>query len=225
MGEDTARSHPTMDDYVINAAYVISTLALAVRDVLRLRVLLLGAQLCFLVWGILIGHTPTQLWNGLFLLINAAMVGRLLWERRPIELPEELHDIYRETFQSMAPRDFLTFWEMGDPHQVEDVQLVEQGQTPDGLQMVLAGTAEVHRGGRHVADITRGTFVAEMSFLTGQPANADVHATGVVGFVSWSRRKLSTLHTVNPSLYLEFQKALSRDLSRKAIEEPPEPDQ
>ena len=170
----------------------------------------------------LLDHVPTQLWNGLFLLINAIMIGRILWERRPIAISPELADIYEATFRSMTPRDFLAFWEMGIPCRVEDEQLVEQGRMPDGLQLVLEGVAEVHREGKHVANIERGTFVAEMSFLTGKPANANVCAKGPVTFVSWNRRKLAMLSAVHPTVYLELQKALGRDLSRKAIEERPE---
>ena len=42
----------TTEDLIINAAYVVSMAALAVRDVLRLRVFLLGAQALFLLWGV-----------------------------------------------------------------------------------------------------------------------------------------------------------------------------
>ena len=204
-----------MDDLVINCAYVFSMVALAVRDVLRLRVLLLGGQLLFLWWGVLIDNGPTMAWNTSFLVINAAMIARIAWERRPIAIPDEFMDIYQRVFSSMQPRDFLMLWELGDPHQHSNATLVAQGERPSELQLVVSGTAQVYRDGRHVADIERGGFVSEMSLLTGKPASADVKADGPLEYRSWSRTKLATLERLNPQLFLSLHKALGGDVSRK----------
>lgn len=204
-----------MEDWAINAAYVVSTLALAVRDVLRLRVLLLAAQALFLWWGLLIDHLPTLVWNALFMAINAIMIGRILWERRPIAVPEALRDIHEQVFAGMPARDFLLLWEMGDPAVADRSKLVAQGETPEALKLILSGTARVTRDGRHLADIGRGGFVAEMSLLTGSGASADVRALDQVSYLAWSRRKLASLEAINPSLYLALQKALGRDVTRK----------
>lgn len=205
-----------MEDWVINAAYAVSLLALGVRDVLPLRALLLAGQALFLAWGVLIENTPTVAWNAAFMTINAVMIARVAWERRPLEIPAALRDLYDEIFSPMSARDFLLLWEMGDPHRAENEPLVRQGATPDALKLILAGTARVQRDGRHVADIGRGGFVAEMSLLSGQPASADVTPTDAVDYLAWSREKLATLERLNPSLYLALQKALGRDLTRKA---------
>lgn len=205
-----------MEDWTINAAYVVSTLALAVRDVLRLRILLLVAQAMFLWWGLLIEHLPTLIWNALFMAINAVMIGRILWERRPVEIPETLRDIHQRVFRGMPPRDFLLLWELGEHGTASDSRLVAQGETPEALKMVIHGTARVSRDGKHIADIERGGFVAEMSLLAGSTASADVVAAGTVQYLAWTRGKLASLETIKPSVYLALQKAMGRDLTRKA---------
>lgn len=206
-----------MDDLVINSAYLLSMIALAIGDVLRLRVLLLGGQALFLWWGILIANGPTMVWNSAFLLINAVMIARIIWERRPVAVPKEFMDIYQRVFAGMRPRDFLMLWELGDPHRRDQATLVTQGEVPSELQLVVSGSARVVRDGDHIANIQRGGFVAEMSLLTGKPASADVKADGPVEYLAWSRRKLANLERLNPALYLALHKALGRDVSRKAI--------
>lgn len=106
----------TLEDLLINAAYLVSLTALAVRDVLRLRVFLLLAQGLFLAWGATLMHLPTIAWNAAFLLINAWAIVRILRERRPIALPEAFRDLHARLFPSMSNRDFLLFWELGNPH-------------------------------------------------------------------------------------------------------------
>ena len=66
-----------------------------------------------------------------------------------------------------------------------------------------------------VATLCRGRFIAEMSFLTGDPASADVIAHGRVTYISWNSEKLKHLRTLNPSLMFNIQSVLEKDLSAK----------
>ena len=207
----------TAEDLIINAAYVVSMAALAVRDVLRLRMFLLGAQGLFLLWGIALWHYPTMGWNAAFLAINALAIVRILRERRPIELPAAFRDVHQRLFPSMGNREFLLFWELGNPHRQTAGPLVRQGERPDVLKLLLEGEARVERDGDVVATLGRGDFVAEMSLLSGEPASANVFVDKPVAFVSWSRRKLDTLERLNPDVFLELQKALGRDVTAKMV--------
>ena len=44
------------------------------------------------------------------------------------------------------------------------------------LALILSGGVSVVRGEWEVAELTRGSFIAEISFLSGDPASADVIA-------------------------------------------------
>ncbi|HSG89604.1 MAG TPA: cyclic nucleotide-binding domain-containing protein [Pseudomonadales bacterium] len=206
-----------MDLIAINAAYALSALALALRGVLRLRIVLLAAQGTFLTWGILVDALPAIAWNSLFMLINTAMIARILWERRAVEIPAAIRDLHGALFPALSPREFLLLWEMGNPRRLTDAALVAEGEMPSAVSLLLDGQAQVRRGGKPLARMGRGEFIAEMSFVTGEPASADVLADGTVSIVSWSRRKLDSLEMIHPRLFLQFHKALGRDLSRKAV--------
>ena len=68
--------------------------ALLVRDILWLRSILIAAQTSLFSYGMAISNYAVAFWNGLFVLINIIQVARLVRERRPIDLPTDLIDIY-----------------------------------------------------------------------------------------------------------------------------------
>ena len=55
----------------------------------------------------------------------------------------------------------------------------------------------------------------EISFLTGEPASADVLADGEVIFISWRSERLKNLQKDNPGFWMKLQHALSEDLIKK----------
>jgi hypothetical protein len=69
---------------------------MTVKDVLWLRALLLPAQISFLSWGAFSGQMAPVAWNIVLMAINGVQIVRILLERRPIELPEELSFLSHE---------------------------------------------------------------------------------------------------------------------------------
>jgi CRP-like cAMP-binding protein len=203
-------------DVLLNLGYGLNLIALSVRDVLLLRIVLLPAQVSFLAWGLVAGIRATVAWNIVFISINLFQVLRILRERRPITLPADIADIYKESFSGLRPREFWLFWETGRERTVCDEPFVRQGEKPNDLIFIVSGAAKVVRNGSAVAVLNAGQFAAEMSFLSGNPATADVVADGAVALKAWNQNQLSLLENVNPALLLKLQRVLSQDLAAKA---------
>ena len=200
---------------LINLGYIFMLAALAVRDILWLRSLLFSAQVSLFSYGIFTDNTPVIFWNALFFLINGYQVIRLIRQRRPIDLPEDLVDLYENIFSSMRRREFLYFWQMGNLHQVVHKKLIGRGEPQKDLLLILSGELQVKNKGKLIASLTRGNFVAEMSFLTGEPATADVFAVDEVSYISWNQNKLHSLEQLNPDLLIKIQNILGKDLTSK----------
>ena len=81
--------------------------------------------------------------------------------------------------------------------------------------MVLSGNANVEVNKNPIASLGRGAFIAEISFLSGEPASADVHANGELIFISWKSERLKNLQADNPNFWMKLQHALSEDLIKK----------
>ena len=130
-------------------------------------------------------------------------------------IPDEIRDLYEGIFSNLTTREFLYFWNMGTIRSVNDEFLIYSGEKQNNLLLVLSGTANVEVNGKPIAKLDRGAFIAEISFLTGEPASADVHAIDELIFISWRSERLKNMQHENPSFWMKLQHALSEDLIKK----------
>lgn len=205
----------TTDLLLINLGYALMLVALLMRDILWLRVILIVAQSTLGAYGLMIHNGPVAAWNFIFVGLNVARAVRLLSERRPIHLPRDQEQLYKQLFLSMSRREFLFLWELGNPGRCDGAQLVREGEPQRDLVLLLSGEVVVRKAGQELARLQRGHFVAEMSFISGEPASADVIACGAVDYIAWPQDKLRSLQQLNPALLVKVQHILGRDLTGK----------
>ena len=203
--------------YLVHFGYLLQLFALLARDVLWLRGILVAAQSVLAAYAYLRGpeFMPYVWWNVLFVLINLYWVVRLLRERAAVELPADLVPTYEKYFAALAPPEFLRLWREGQLARVKDTQLVREGTMPEALYFLLAGEVAVRRGGRDVAKLMPGDFVAEMSLLTGERTTADAYALGTVEYLAWPAATLARLRLRSPMLWSKIQSVLGHDLVEK----------
>jgi hypothetical protein len=201
-----------MSGFLVHLGYTLMLCALMARDILWLRGTLVAAQsvLAIYAWGIEVRSIAA--WNAVFVAINGVWVVKILRERRAVTVPDDLRPLYEEHFFALTPPEFLRFWRQGRRETLRDARMTSRGAYPDSLYFVVGGTARVTRGGLHLADLTRGHFVAEMSLLTGRPANADVCAVGEAEVVRWPVDDLKSLREREPALWARIQSAIGHDL-------------
>jgi CRP-like cAMP-binding protein len=202
---------------LVHFGYLLQLFALLARDVLWLRGILVAAQSVLATYAYLRGpeFLPYVFWNALFVLINLYWVVRLLRERAAVKLPEELRETYEKHFAALAPPEFLRLWRAGKPGRAQDAQIVRQGTRPDALYFLLSGEVAVRSHGRELARLAAGSFVAEMSLLTGENTTADVHAVGAVEYLAWPAADLARLRQRSPMLWSKVQSVLGHDLVEK----------
>mgnify|MGYP005856505333 CR=1 FL=1 len=205
----------TFDSLLINGGYFLMLVALVARDMLWLRLMLVVAQSLLGWYGLHAHIPPVAFWNFIFVGLNLVRAIALLNERRSIRLPRDQELLYAQLFTSMSRREFLYLWEMGDPQRFDGQQLVRAGERQESLVLLLDGEVVVRKENQVIARLGRGKFVAEMSFVTGEPASADVIADGHVRCLAWPQEKIRALEQLNPLLLIKLQKILARDLSGK----------
>ncbi|GAB4335450.1 MAG: hypothetical protein Kow0037_15310 [Calditrichia bacterium] len=199
----------------VHIGYALMLLALAVRDFFWLRAIFICAQISLIIYGLEVGSRPVVMWNSLFLAVNSFQLWKLFLQRRPIQLPDEMADLYESVFHNMSRREFLYFWNMGHRANAYNRTLIRQGQKQNQLLLLLKGQVRVEKNGKTIARLGRGSFVAEMSFLTGEPASADVRVDEKIEYMAWQQEKLRHLNQLNPSLYIKLQNILGKDLADK----------
>jgi hypothetical protein len=201
--------------FILNSGYLLMLVALAIRNILVLRVILISAQGLLAAYHLVTGNYVVLIWNCLFLAINLFQVTVLLRQRRPVTIPEAAKDIYEDTFHEMSKRQFLYFWKIGKEEIQEPGTIVREGDALDKVMLILSGAASVIKNSHEIAELTRGSFIAEMSFLSGEPASADVACEQPVTMITWSQENLRNLKSLNFELWIKIQHVLSRDLVGK----------
>ena len=201
-----------MNLILLNVGYILMLSALVMRDVLWLRMTMVLAQSVLGTYAWTLGLTNNVAWNTVFVTINVIWTIKILRERRAVTLPEHLKPLYERHFFPLTRAEFLRWWKLGRRETLRDERMTRDGESPRSLYFVLDGTARVTRNGEHVVDLTAGQFVAEMSLLTGRPANADVFAAGTIDVMRWNVDDLKELREREPATWARVQSAIGHDL-------------
>jgi hypothetical protein len=204
-----------MSAALVHVGYILMLCALVARDILWLRGTLVLAQTILGVYAWSVGIQAIAAWNVLFVLINLTWVVKILRERRAVAVPDDLRPLHEEHFFALSPAEFLRWWRQGRRETLQDARMTTRGAYPDSLYFMLGGIARVSRGGVTLADLPGGHFVAEMSLLTGRPANADVVTLGEAEVMRWPAASLRALRDRDPAFWARIQSAIGHDLVLK----------
>ncbi len=204
-----------MNHILLHLGYILMLIALIVRDILWLRTILTSAQVSLFCYAMFQGNYPVAFWNIVFIGINVVQVVLIIRERKPIEIDPELIDLYKGTFSAMTPREFLYFWGLGQIKVSVKGEIVREGEHQQELLLLLAGKVNVVKNDRTITQLSRGNFMSEMSFITGETASASIACDDHVQYLAWSRTKLNNLEKLNPQLSIKVQGILSKDLINK----------
>jgi CRP-like cAMP-binding protein len=97
--------------------------------------------------------------------------------------------------------------------------LVTEGETGDSMFVILSGGANVHKGGRKIAELGSGDVVGELALLSKAPRNATVTTRTNAEVAVLGRRELFRLIEDAPGFSRKLLEALAnrvRELDRKA---------
>lgn len=206
----------SLTDALIHGANVLYLFSYLVRDILWLRLLTVVAIGILMTYFVLEGQWVALGWNAVFLLINFTQIVRLLAERRPVELAPREERFYHLAFRALTPREFKKLVAIGQwSVERETAELVAEGATLDRLRVISEGRAAVRVGSDTVATLGDGHFVGEMSYLTGDPTCASVHATVETTCLSWDRAALERWLEANPAVQSSLQRIVGADLAGK----------
>ena len=201
---------------LLNSYYVGLAVALLIKDILWLRTVMIIAGICVITYGILSSNNVIVGWNSLFATINIFQVIRILIENKGVKIDENVLDIYNNVFSDMAKKEFLRFWKQGQILSSNSGDIIcKDGVIQEDIFFIINGKVTVQKNEKKIVELSRGHFVAEMGFLTGKPASADVIAGENLRYIMWSYKKLKHLNEINPDFLGKLQLIISKDLTQK----------
>jgi hypothetical protein len=205
-------------DYFIHGANILMLVAYSVRDILWLRLFALAASLISIPYFVL-QATPLWAavgWSALFAAINLFQSWRLFLERRPVQLTPEEEEVRRLVFRDLPPRKVLQVLSLGDWNDwAPGERLIQRGQRPDAVSLVVRGTVQVVRERRVLGELGPGDIVGSALILSGAAAEVDAVAASPVRAMSWDVGTLERYLQAHPDTRIVLQQHLSGDLTGK----------
>ena len=205
-----------MENNIIqHLGYIFTFLALSVKDVLWLRIILATAQTVLGIHQFMIQRYDVVFWNTIFTFVNVYHILRIINDRKPIKVPDEIKDIYKNIFFNLTAKEFMYYWNLGEFCVGMNNTIINEGEKQKHLFLILEGEAIVEQNSNKIASLSRGDFIAEISFLTEQPATADVFLDDNVKYMKWEQSKIRHFQKTNIGFWSKLHHVLTRDLIKK----------
>lgn len=206
--------------FLVNFGYGCAFIALAIREVLWLRIILTLSFIvrCYSSYSFS-NNLNVAFWNFLFILVNIVMIIRILDERRSRFIPHEIKDIKNTIFKNLTSKEFLYLWSLGKIQTINKGVIVDEGIKQNKLMFMLSGKAQVKSGEKLLAILERGQFIAEMSLLTNEPTSAKVVVDDKddedILYIEWNKQTLKRIETTNNKFWEKLHYILSNDITKK----------
>jgi len=205
-----------MENNIIqHLGYIFTFLALSVKDVLWLRIILATAQIVLGIYQFIIQRYDVVFWNTIFTFVNVYHILRIINDRKPVKVPDEIKDIYKNIFFNLTAKEFMYYWNLGEFCVGMNNTIINEGEKQEHLFLILEGEAIVEQNSNKIASLSRGDFIAEISFLTEQPATADVFLDDNVKYMKWEQSKIRHFQKTNIGFWSKLHHVLTRDLIKK----------
>ena len=88
----------------------------------------------------------------------------------------------------------------------EGAEIIREGDVSRALLAIEEGTAEVTRGGEHIADLGLGDVFGEVGVLSDAPRNATVVATSPLKLIIMGQPDVQRLKETAPGVYARIEK-------------------
>jgi hypothetical protein len=201
----------------IGAALLL--LAYAIRDELRLRIMIVVSTFVYIAYYYLVRGGP--LWEAI--VTSALMVGINLWvlaqillERTTLRLSEDEKRLF-DAFDTLNPGQFRRVLSLANWRTASDpdgTPLTREDEPSGALFYIFDGVISVEKRVRQFR-LPEGNFVGEVGFILNRPTTATTVAPQGVRYVEWDASTLRSLSSKRPNLGNALNALLTRDLAKK----------
>ncbi len=194
-------------------------LAYAIRDELKLRLLIVISTFIYILYYFVVPSPP--LWDAiitslLMVAVNLWVLGQIVFERTTLRLSEDKKALF-DAFETLSPGQFrrmlrLAKWQRADDP--EGTVLTREDEPSTALFYIFDGVISVEKHGRQFR-LPAHNFVGEVGFVLNRPTTTTSVAPEGVRYIEWDAHDLRTLEVKYPNLSNALNALLTRDLANK----------
>jgi hypothetical protein len=202
--------------HLANVSYLIGS---SFKRIIYLRVFLVIGCIFEILYFLFISPQnlwAVILWAILIMLLNIVMIGLFIYEKGTFNLTGDENYLFNTVFSQMEKLNFKKLFAAGNwlNMESEDI-LIFENHTTESLMLISQGIVGIYVGDNQVAVLHSGSFVGEMSFLSGGVATATAKALTKVKLFIWKKPALIKLLSRNEGLDADMRKIFASDLVSK----------
>jgi len=202
----------------MNILYVVAS---SFKKMLYLRsVLIIAAAIeIYYYWNIREEPLWTDIfWSIILIAVNGWWVSILIYEKMTLNLEPDEKKMLQITFNKMNPIHFKKLLKLGKKSTTEKGErLIHHNTHIDKLMLIVNGIVLVHKNEESIAYLREGSFIGEMSFLSGGVTSADVDTLEDTELLVWDKEELKKFLRKNEQIMSELNDVFSEDLIRKLV--------
>lgn len=210
-----------MTDLLFAIGSILTAVSYTLSDFFLLRILLIAGSLFFIMGAFLAGYEQagmkiTIITSVVYICINGVQLIRLILDRVPVFLPNELKSIYYALFHELKPNEFLKLYKLGTINTVKQNEyLTVQNEPVKNLLAIIDGCVDIFTDNQLIAQLEGGFFIGEISFLSQEMATATVIANSDVNYIIWNKNVLNELKGKDVDLYNKLTNVIALNLIKK----------
>jgi hypothetical protein len=197
--------------------YALLVLSMLMRDIVWLRAIAIVAGVSRIFIRATILYDPvTVAWETALVLINIGQLLLIWWDKGHSHANEDEALLATTIMPGQSGRAVRRLIGLAQWRSVgEGTVLLKEGQAVNELLFVADGAARIERGGALVAICSRGDFVGEMGFVSGNAATATVVADRPMRIASFDAAALKTSLSGDKDLRHALEASFNRNLIGK----------
>jgi len=156
------------------------------------------------------------IWSGGFLFFNTYYLTKFILEKKNLNLSSVEEIIYYKSFSKIDKLNFKRILKLSTIEKVNaNVNIINKNEPTKYLYLIVEGLASIRNNNKILTYTRDGSFIGEMSYLTGDLPSATVHSETNMTLLKWDKDKINKIFKNDYDLESKFKTVLSDDLVSK----------
>ena len=152
--------------------------------------------------------------------LNCYMISLFYYSRSIRSLPIRWRKTYKDHFSTFQPFEFknlINYAEIITHKDENSLSIVEKDHEFKKLSFVVDGAASITIDNNvEVATLTKGDWISELSFITGDKTSANVVSKNIYA-ISWSKSQLEKIKNKKPEIFEKLNSLIAKNVCKKLI--------
>ena len=202
-----------------NLSFALTAMSFLMKDMVRLRLIALLSGVFGIIFNSFVAENPLWLvifWLTIFMLINLYMLISTYLKNKSAKFSQDEQEVFAELFPKLSPFEFFRLVGAGSWLKAsKETLFIKAGDENDKVALVWEGKARVIKDGTGIAELKRGAFLGELSYVKNTIPKADVVLEPGSKVLVWKHEDLRQWLLAYRDAAPVLQQLLTSDLAAK----------